>query len=84
MVMSVCDSECNSSQWQAVVTSGSHLVYSWFVDSQLIAVTTKNQVINRLIIRLINRLVSVYLLCNAEYFVVCCAPCNMFVFTSTL
>ena len=38
------DSECDSSQYQAIVNNGTSLIYSWFIDSELIAVTTNNQV----------------------------------------
>jgi len=50
-------SECNSSEWQVVVSNGSNLIYSWYIDSKLTAVTTNNRV---------NVLFSVALLCNAE------------------
>jgi len=40
----IIDSECESSEWKAVVSNGTNLIYSWFIDSQLTAVTTDNQV----------------------------------------
>ena len=38
------DSECNSSQWLAVVNNGTYLVYTWDIDSKTMTVTTENQV----------------------------------------
>ena len=75
IIMSGCvcmDSECNSSQWQALVTSGSSLVYLWYINSKPIAVTTKNQVC---------RLITVYWLFNAKQVILLCGQtqCNMFI-----
>ena len=75
IIMSGCvcmDSECNSSQWQALVSSGSSLVYLWYINSKPIAVTTKNQVCS---------LIAVYWLFDAKQVILLCdqTQCNMLV-----
>jgi len=37
-------SDCSISEWQAVASSGTGLVYSWYVDSKLMTMSTKSQV----------------------------------------
>jgi len=44
MFICITDSECDSSEWQAVVSNGTNLIYSWYIDSQLTAITTNHQV----------------------------------------
>ena len=37
-------SQCSSSQWHAVVSHGTSLIYYWYIDSEPPVVNTNNQV----------------------------------------